>query len=160
MGTPAPSTQAFWHFGTLGTLAPWHLFRWRYNARARRAHPMTKQLLRGLLVVAALLTIAAALRGWLVPASNAQDRGTIQSDDGGPGPGAAPDANDPANAKADLSPKPPVLPLSPAEEATRLQLPPGYRMQPVLSEPAIEDPAQVAFDGNGRMFVVELRGYF
>jgi glucose/arabinose dehydrogenase/mono/diheme cytochrome c family protein len=121
---------------------------------------MTRKLLRGPLIVAAMLAIAAGLRGRLVPASNAQDRRTIQSDDGGPGPGAAPDANDPANAKADLSPKPPVLPLSPAEEAKRLQLPPGYRMEPVLSEPAIEDPAQVAFDGNGRMFVVELRGYF
>src|SRR3954452_5320411 len=120
---------------------------------------MTKKLLRGPLIVAATL-IAADVCGPMMPASNAQDRGTIQSDDGGPGPGAAPEANDPANAKADLSPKPPVLPLSPAEEATRLQLPPGYRMQPVLSEPLIEDPAQIAFDGNGRMFVVELRGYF
>jgi mono/diheme cytochrome c family protein len=33
-------------------------------------------------------------------------------------------------------------------------------MTPLLSEPLIEDPAQIAFDGNGRMFVVELRGYF
>ena len=33
-------------------------------------------------------------------------------------------------------------------------------MEPLLSEPLIEDPAQIAFDGNGRMFVVELRGYF
>ena len=46
------------------------------------------------------------------------------------------------------------------EEAKRLWLPPGYRMEPVLSDPLIEDPAQIAFDGNGRMFVVELRGYF
>src|SRR3954447_4395049 len=120
---------------------------------------MTRKLLRGPLIVAATL-IAAGVCGPMMPTPNAQDRGTIQSDDGGPGPGAAPDANDPANAKADLSSKPPVLPLSPAEEAKRLQLPPGYRMEPVLSEPAIEDPAQVAFDGNGRMFVVELRGYF
>ena len=41
----------------------------------------------------------------------------------------------------------------------RLWLPAGYRMEPVLSDPLIEDPAQIAFDGNGRMFVVELRGY-
>ncbi len=33
-------------------------------------------------------------------------------------------------------------------------------MEPILSDPLIEDPAQIAFDGNGRMFVVELRGYF
>jgi hypothetical protein len=52
-----------------------------------------------------------------------------------------------------------VQPLSPQEEAMRLWLPAGYRMEPVLSD-LIEDPAQIAFDGNGRMFVVELRGYF
>jgi hypothetical protein len=32
-------------------------------------------------------------------------------------------------------------------------------MEPVLADPVIEEPGQVAFDGNGRMFVVELRGY-
>ena len=39
-------------------------------------------------------------------------------------------------------------------------LPPGYRMEPVLADPLIEDPAQIVFDGNGRMFILELRGYF
>jgi mono/diheme cytochrome c family protein len=97
----------------------------------------------------------------LAMTSDAQNtRGPIQTPGGGRGPGAAPDANDPANASADLSPKPPVVALSPTEEGKRLLLPPGYRMEPVLSEPVIEDPAQIAFDGNGRMFVVELRGYF
>jgi mono/diheme cytochrome c family protein len=71
----------------------------------------------------------------------------------------APDADDPANAPADLSPKPPVLPVRPEEQARRFWLPPGYRMEPVLADPVIEEPGQVAFDGNGRMFVVELRGY-
>lgn len=72
---------------------------------------------------------------------------------------AAPDAKDPANAKADLSPKPPVLALTPQEQAKRFWLAPGYRMEPVLSDPVIDSPGQVTFDGNGRMFVVELRGY-
>jgi mono/diheme cytochrome c family protein/glucose/arabinose dehydrogenase len=71
----------------------------------------------------------------------------------------APAADDPLNAGADLSPKPPVLPLPPAEQAKRFWLPAGYRMDPILSEPDIEEPAQIAFDGNGRMFVLELRGY-
>jgi len=71
----------------------------------------------------------------------------------------APAADDPLNADADLSPKPPVLPLTPAEQRTRFWLPPGYRLEPVLADPVIEEPAQIAFDGNGRMFVLELRGY-
>ena len=38
-------------------------------------------------------------------------------------------------------------------------MPPGYRLEPVLADPIIDSPAQITFDGNGRMFVVELRGY-
>jgi mono/diheme cytochrome c family protein len=86
-------------------------------------------------------------------------RGAIQTPTGGRGPGAAPDAADPANANADLSPKPPVHPLSPDEQVKRFWLPPGYRLEAVLSDPLIDSPAQITFDGNGRMFVVELRGY-
>ena len=60
---------------------------------------------------------------------------------------------------ADLSPKDPVTAVSPAEEQKRFLLPPGYRIEPVLTEPDIEEPMQIAFDGNGRMFVLEIRGY-
>jgi putative membrane-bound dehydrogenase-like protein len=104
--------------------------------------------------------LAAALT-WVISAiAGAQGgRGAIQTPTGGRGPGAAPEANDPANANADLSPKPPVVPLTPAAQAARFWLPPGYRMEPLLAEPIVEDPAQIAFDANGRMFVVELRGY-
>ena len=53
----------------------------------------------GFLSLALLDTIAAQGR----PSS-------IQTAGGGKGPGAAPEANDPANAKADLSPRPPSPP--------------------------------------------------
>jgi mono/diheme cytochrome c family protein/glucose/arabinose dehydrogenase len=59
----------------------------------------------------------------------------------------------------DFSPKPPVVPLTPEEEAKRFWLPPGFVMEPVLTEPHIQEPGQIAFDANGRMYVVELRGY-
>ena len=59
----------------------------------------------------------------------------------------------------DFTKKPPVVPLSPADEAKRFWLPPGFKLEPVLTDPDIEEPAQIAFDGNGRMFVLELRGY-
>jgi mono/diheme cytochrome c family protein/glucose/arabinose dehydrogenase len=78
---------------------------------------------------------------------------------GGRGAGGGPGADDPANATADYSPKPPVLPLPPADEQKHFLLPPGYHLEPVLTDPDIEEPAQVAFDGNGRMFVLEIRGY-
>jgi glucose/arabinose dehydrogenase/mono/diheme cytochrome c family protein len=59
----------------------------------------------------------------------------------------------------DFSKKPPVLPLSPEEEAKKFWLPPGFKLELVMSDPDIQEPAQIAFDGNGRMFVLELRGY-
>jgi mono/diheme cytochrome c family protein/glucose/arabinose dehydrogenase len=67
--------------------------------------------------------------------------------------------DDPAYATVDFSPKAPVVPLPPVEEVKRLWLPPGFKLEPVLSDPDIEESAQIAFDGNGRMFVLELRGY-
>jgi mono/diheme cytochrome c family protein/glucose/arabinose dehydrogenase len=59
----------------------------------------------------------------------------------------------------DLAPKKPVLPLYPAEEAKRFLLPDGYHIEAVLTEPQIDQPGAIAFDGNGRMFVLELRTY-
>ena len=59
----------------------------------------------------------------------------------------------------DFSKKPPVQVLTPAEQAKKFWLPPGFKLEPVLTDPDIEEPGQIAFDGNGRMFVVELRGY-
>ena len=108
----------------------------------------------------AALLVAAASPLLLISHAQNPQRPAIQTPGGGRGPGAAPEASDPANANADLSPKPPVLAATPAEQATRFWLPAGYRMEPVLSDPIIEDPVQIAFDGNGRMFVVEVRGYY
>jgi mono/diheme cytochrome c family protein len=59
----------------------------------------------------------------------------------------------------DLDPKSPVKPLYPDEEATHFLLPPGYKIEPVLTEPQIEQPGAISFDGNGRMYVLELRTY-
>src|SRR5262245_28210503 len=99
--------------------------------------------------------LAAVVLGAQTPAP--AGRGAIQSPGGGRGPGAAPEADNPLNAGADLSPKPPVVAATPQEQAKRFWLPPGYRMTPILWDPVIEDPAQITFDGNGRMYVVELR---
>jgi mono/diheme cytochrome c family protein/glucose/arabinose dehydrogenase len=74
-------------------------------------------------------------------------------------PRVAPRADDPLNADADLAPKAPLTPLTPRQQAARFWLPEGYRIEPVLADPDVENPGQIAFDGNGRMFVIELRGY-
>lgn len=53
----------------------------------------------------------------------------------------------------------PIQALSAEEELKTIQLPDGYSLELVLSEPTIKEPVAIAFDGNGRMFVVEMRTY-
>ncbi len=60
---------------------------------------------------------------------------------------------------ADFSDKPPVKRLDPADEQKHFQLPPGFRIEPVLTDPLIQDPVGITFDGNGRMYVLEMRSY-
>ncbi|MCM2373111.1 DUF7133 domain-containing protein [Aporhodopirellula aestuarii] len=50
-------------------------------------------------------------------------------------------------------------PLSPEQSIATMQIQPGYSVIPVLTEPAVEEPAAIAWDGNGRMYVVEMRTY-
>jgi mono/diheme cytochrome c family protein len=59
----------------------------------------------------------------------------------------------------DLSPVPPVMPLSAAQQKQTFILKPGYKIDPILTEPHIKEPAAIQFDGNGRMYVLELRSY-
>jgi len=56
-------------------------------------------------------------------------------------------------------PPPPAVGRSAADEAGSFQLPAGYRMELVLSEPEIKEPVVTVFDGDGRMFVAEMRTY-
>ena len=49
--------------------------------------------------------------------------------------------------------------LSVKESLKTFQLPEGYRLEPVVTEPEIAEPVVCAFDGNGRLYVVEMRTY-
>lgn len=59
----------------------------------------------------------------------------------------------------DLKPKPPVKPVSVNDQLKQFLLPAGYELEPILTEPQIQQPAAITFDGNGRMYVLELRTY-
>lgn len=52
-----------------------------------------------------------------------------------------------------------VQPLSPADAMAAIELPPGYHLELVASEPMIHEPAVLAWDGNARMYVAEMRTY-
>jgi len=49
--------------------------------------------------------------------------------------------------------------LSPEDEAKQFVMQPGYHLELVVSDPIIKEPVVGMFDGNGRMFVVEMRTY-
>ncbi len=49
--------------------------------------------------------------------------------------------------------------LSAADELKTFHMAPGYQVQLVASEPLVQDPIVAEFDGNGRLWVVEMQGY-
>ncbi|HQZ29031.1 MAG TPA: discoidin domain-containing protein [Verrucomicrobiales bacterium] len=53
----------------------------------------------------------------------------------------------------------PIQPNSPEEERKTIELPDGYSLELVLSEPTIQEPMAIAFDGDGKMYLVEMRTY-
>jgi glucose/arabinose dehydrogenase len=61
--------------------------------------------------------------------------------------------------KRTVEKNPVVTPLSPAESMKHIRLAPGFRIELVASEPQIREPVALTWDGDGRMYVVEMRGY-
>lgn len=54
---------------------------------------------------------------------------------------------------------PPAPVLSPAEALNSFTVADGWRVELVAAEPLVVDPVMVTFDGDGRLWVVEMRGY-
>jgi mono/diheme cytochrome c family protein len=54
---------------------------------------------------------------------------------------------------------PPAPPLSPEEQLKTFEVAPGYRVELVAAEPMIADPVFFEFDADGRIWVLEYRGY-
>jgi len=50
-------------------------------------------------------------------------------------------------------------PLEPADSMKLMNLPKGFSLELVVSEPQISEPVALTWDGNGRMYIVEMRGY-
>ncbi|MBI3416253.1 MAG: dehydrogenase [Verrucomicrobia bacterium] len=54
---------------------------------------------------------------------------------------------------------PPAPPLSPEDALKSFRLQPGFRIDLVASDPMIESPVALAFDPDGRLWVLEMRGF-
>ncbi len=50
-------------------------------------------------------------------------------------------------------------PLSPRDEQGTFRIAKGFKIEPVAAEPEVVDPVAMCFDEDGRLFVVEMRGY-
>lgn len=61
--------------------------------------------------------------------------------------------------------RPPVIqnpspaPLSPEESMKAMFLPEGFRVELVASEPMVQEPVAMVWDGNGNLYVAEMRTY-
>lgn len=68
----------------------------------------------------------------------------------------------PASAQHEVVPRdliPSAAPRSPEQELRSFRLAPGFRIELVAAEPEVEDPVTLQFDEDGRIWVVEMRGY-
>src|SRR5262245_44399456 len=70
-----------------------------------------------------------------------------------PGRGAAPAGQTPPGTTTAAPP------LSPEAAAKTFRLAPGYRLELVASEPMVADPVWMDMDPDGRLWVVEMRGF-
>ncbi len=61
--------------------------------------------------------------------------------------------------KPSIIPDPSAPILSPEESMKTIYLPEGFKLELVASEPMIEEPIAIAFDGDGKMYVAELLTY-
>ena len=114
----------------------------------------------GLVCTAAVTVAAAFFALWINETrAQAQQAQAAPAQPAAGGRGALPPGIRDPFAGGDFAPHPPVLPLSPAEEQKKFILYPGFHLEPVLADPDIEEPMAFAFDGNGRMFVLEMRSY-
>jgi mono/diheme cytochrome c family protein/glucose/arabinose dehydrogenase len=73
-----------------------------------------------------------------------------------PKPAKIADAEGSSHVRTDEGPSPA---RTPAEELASFQLQPGLQIQLVAAEPMVQDPVVITFDEDGRLWVVEMRGF-
>ncbi|MEM7385239.1 MAG: PVC-type heme-binding CxxCH protein [Verrucomicrobiota bacterium] len=61
--------------------------------------------------------------------------------------------------RIEASALPRILPQSPEEALTSFQIKQGFSIELAASEPLTTDPVAISFDGAGRLFTCEMRGY-
>jgi putative membrane-bound dehydrogenase-like protein len=65
----------------------------------------------------------------------------------------------PAEPTADPSELPRIPPHEPEAALSTFRIHPGFHLETAAAEPLVVDPIALSFDENGRLYVVEMRGY-
>ena len=68
-------------------------------------------------------------------------------------------ASSAAEPVADAKDLPRIAPLEPPEALASFQIKKGFRVELAAAEPNVASPVAMAFDENGRLFVIEMRDY-
>lgn len=92
--------------------------------------------------------IAIALAGVLGPLAVVAQSGILKS---------TPNKPWPAPVWTEEPEKAPIL--TPAEALNTFTMPPGYHLELVAAEPLVKDPILMEFDADGRLWVLEMRGF-
>lgn len=64
-----------------------------------------------------------------------------------------------ARAEGEWNPDTTFPALKPADAIKTIEVPAGHHLECIASEPTVEEPASIAFDGNGALYVCEWRTY-
>jgi glucose/arabinose dehydrogenase/mono/diheme cytochrome c family protein len=91
-----------------------------------------------------VVSVAVAITVWLVAPAKAQEGDRI-------GEGQMP--------RIPKENIPPAPPLDPGKALKQFKLPPGFAIELVACEPMVENPVVLQFDPDGRLWVLEMRGY-
>jgi len=66
----------------------------------------------------------------------------------------------PSDSGSDFSDElPRIPPVEPDEALATFQVQPGFHLEQAAAEPLVADPVAISFDEDGRLYVVEMRGY-
>ena len=60
-----------------------------------------------------------------------------------------------AKAEGEWNPDTTFPALPPEESIKTIEVPKGYHLECIASEPMVEEPSMIAFDGNGSLYVCE-----
>jgi len=104
--------------------------------------------------------LEAAIRALLLISAFSLSIPVVAQEPAAPAPAAAPPAAEEDSIDRDYSAELPRIPHTEAADVQKtFEVKPGFRMELIASEPLVLDPVAIAYDEDGRAYVVDMCGY-